>query len=371
MFSHLLSDKNVNCGRQYSFDICRAIAIILMILCHVFYTMNYTTPATLNPAYIAHNAVRFLGAQCFMFCMGLGLAYSKNTSAEYCAKRGCKLILSGYMLNFLCIVLPWMIIGESHIFGTFVNNKYLMGLCCDILQFAGLALIFVAIVKHFKWSDITTFIITLCITAIGVLCNDKISLVLTPEHFYYSFVGLLIPVKNFITSEYVCFSFCNWIIYPVTGWLFGKMLKRCLNPNKLYLYILGISLPLFLLAWGVFHLMGKNIWIVLMDPVIYHQQTPLFLIIYLDIIMIALSLSHFISDYLVRFKIWNIIKHLSTEILTLYIVSWIAIGWFSAVLKYMHKSLSYSFSNVLFVFVFVFVVSEIYICLKNRLQRYL
>jgi hypothetical protein len=331
--------------------------------------MNYTAPATLNPTYIAHNAVRLLGAQCFMFSMGMGLAYSRHDSAKYCAKRGFILLLSGYMLNFLCIVLPWMIIGESHIFGTFVDNKFLMGLCGDILQFAGLALLFFAIVKHFKWSDVTVFITTLFITAIGTLCTNKISLVLTPEHFYYSFVGLIIPVKNFITSEYVCFSFSNWLMYPVTGWLFGKMLKRCINLNKFYLYLLGISLPLFLLVWGAFEIIGKNIWLVLMDPVIYHQQNPLFMVIYLDIIMVALSLSHFVSNYLAKIKIWKIIKHLSTEILVLYVVSWVAIGWFSAVLKYMNKLLTDDWKNVLFVFVYVFVVSELFIYLKNRLKQ--
>lgn len=370
MLSHLLSDKIVNNGRQHAFDLCKTISIILMILCHVFYAMNYSVSISLNPVYIGHNAVRLLGAQCFMFSMGLGLAYSRNTSAKYCAKRGCKLILLGYILNFLCIVLPWMIIGESHIFGTFVDNKFLMGLCGDILQFAGLSMLFFAIVKYFKWSDLTTFIITLCITAIGTFCNDKIYFVLTPEHFYYSFVGLLVPVKNFITAEYVCFSFCNWIIYPVVGWLFGKILKRCTDLNKIYLYLLGISTSLFFVIWKIFSLMGKNIWLILMDPVVYHQQSPLFLIIYMDIIMIALSFAHFISIHLTKYRIWSVVKNLSEELLTLYIVSWIVIGWFSAVLKYTNTSINYSWSNVFYVFVFVFLTSEIYIYLKNKFERY-
>lgn len=341
-----------------------------MILCHVFYTMQYSAPTTLNLTYIAHNAVRVLGAQCFMFCMGMGIAYSKNNSVPYLIKRGCKLILSGYMLNFLCLVLPTIIIGKSIIFGeAFVTNKLLMLLGSDILQFAGLALIFFAIVKYFKFSDKTIFIITLCITLFGAFCNNKIFLNLTPEHFYYSFVGLLIPVKNFLEAEYVCFSFSNWIMYPVVGWLFGKLLKRCSNLNKFYLYLLIISLPLFFIEYIIFNISGKNLWLVLMNPDIYHQQPPLFLITYMNIIILALSLSHFVSIHLTKFRIWDIIKHLSSELPTLYIASWIAIGWFSAGLKYTNISLSTSWNNVALVFLFVFTFSELCIYIRNKCKN--
>lgn len=367
---HLFSDNIVNNKRQDAFDLCKTISIILMILCHVFYTMQYSVPATLNPTYIAHNAVRLLGAQSFMFCMGMGIAYSKNNSVPYFIKRGCKLILSGYMLNFLCLVLPTIIIGKSLIFGeAFVTNKLLMLLGSDILQFAGLALMFFAIVKYFKFSDKTIFIITLCITLFGAFCNNKIFLTLTPEHFYYSFVGLLVPVKNFIEAEYVCFSFSNWIMYPVAGWLFGKLLRRCCNLNKFYLYLLGISLPLFFIEYIIFNMLGENLWLVLMNSNIYHQQPPLFLITYMNIIMLVLSLSHFASINLTKLKIWDIIKHLSSELPTLYIASWIAIGWFSAWLKYTDRTLSVSFGNVLFVFVFVYACSEIYVYLKNKCKK--
>ncbi len=367
---HLFSDNIVNNKRQDAFDLCKTISIILMILCHVFYTMQYSVPATLNPTYIAHNAVRLLGAQSFMFCMGMGIAYSKNNSVPYFIKRGCKLILSGYMLNFLCLVLPTIIIGKSLIFGeAFVTNKFLMLLGSDILQFAGLVLMFFAIIKYFKFSDKTIFIITLCITLFGAFCNNKIFLTLTPEHFYYSFVGLFVPVKNFLEAEYVCFSFSNWIMYPVAGWLFGKLLKHCFNLSKFYLYLLGISLPLFFIEYIIFNMLGVNLWLVLMNPDIYHQQPPLFLFTYMNIIMLVLSLSHFASIYLTKLKIWDIIKHLSSELPTLYIASWIVIGWFSAWLKYTNRTLSVSFGNVLFVFVFVYACSEIYVYLKNKCKK--
>ncbi len=367
MPAHLFSNKDINNGRQHAFDLCKTISIVLMILCHVFYTIKYSAPVTLNPAYIAQNAVRLLGAQFFMFSMGMGLVYSRHDSARYCAKRGCILLLSGYLLNFICLVLPSVVIGESLVFGDiYVTNNFLMLFGADILQFAGLTLLFFALVKRFKWSDMSVFLITLCITAIGTFCTDKIYLTLTPEHFYYSFVGLLIPVKNFITSEYVCFSFSNWLIYPVAGWLFAKMLKRCNDLDKFYLYLLEISLPVFILIWAGFHLIGRNIWLTLMNPVIYHQQNPVIIVIYMNIIMLTLGFAHFVSVHLTQFKIWNVIKHMSCELLTLYIASWVVIGWLSAGLKYTDRFLTNEWYNILLVFVVVFEISELYIWLKNR-----
>lgn len=71
-FFELFSKEKVNKGRQPAFDLCKTICIILMILCHVFYVIKYSTTPTLNPAYIAHNLVRLLGAQFFYVQYGLG-----------------------------------------------------------------------------------------------------------------------------------------------------------------------------------------------------------------------------------------------------------------------------------------------------------
>jgi len=274
------------------------------------------------------------------------------------------------MLNFLREILPWMVTGNYPMFGSIMtNDKFLMLLSCDILQFAGLAFLFFALIKYLKWSNLTIFIVTLCITVIGAFCTNEITVKLTPDNFYYSFVGLLIPIKNFTISDYVCFSFSNWIIYPVVGWLFGKALKRCHNLDTFYLYLLGISLPIFLLAWAAFDAVDKNMWLILMNPVVYHQQNPVILAIYMNIIAIAVSIAHLLSIRLTKFRFWDVIQHLSSELPTLYIVSWIAIGWLGAWLKYNHKFLTKDFEDIFFVFVGVIAVSEIYIYFKNKYKN--
>lgn len=366
-FYNIFSKDIVNTGRQPAFDLCKTICIILMILCHVFYVIKYSTSPTLNTTFVAHNLVRLLGAQFFMFSMGLGLAYSRNNTAACCFRRGLILLLTGYMLNFFREILPWIVTGSYPMFSSIMTqDKFLMLLSCDILQFAGLAFLFFALVKHCQWSNMKIFIITLCITIIGAFCTNEITLKLTTDTFYYSFVGLLIPVKNFTVSDYVCFSFSNWILYPVAGYLFGRIIKHCHNLDKFYLYLLGISLPMLLLAWAAFDAVGKNMWIILMNPLVYHQQNPIILAIYMNIIAIAVSLAHLFSNYFVKFKFWEIIKHFSSELPTLYIVSWILIGWIGAWLKFHNKYLTKEFDDIFFVFVGVVILSEGYVYLKNK-----
>ena len=144
--SNLFSHETVNKGRQPAFDLCKTLCLVLMILCHVFYAIKYSTTESLNATYIAHNLVRLLGAQFFMFSMGMGLAYSRNDTAKCCARRGIILLLTGYMLNFLREILPWIVTGNYPMFGSIMtNDKFLMLLSCDILQFAGLAFLFFCI----------------------------------------------------------------------------------------------------------------------------------------------------------------------------------------------------------------------------------
>jgi len=368
--STLFSHEPVNTGRQPAFDLCKTICIVLMILCHVFYVIKYTTTATLNATYIAHNLVRLLGAQFFMFSMGMGLAYSRNDTANCCLKRGIILLFTGYFLNFMREILPWIVTGSYPMFSHIMtNDKFLMLLSCDILQFAGLAFIFFSIAKHFKWSNLTIFVVTLFLTAIGAFCTNEITVKLTTDNFYFSFIGLFIPIKNFTLNDYVCFSFCNWIIYPVVGWLFGKTIKKCHDLDKFYLYLFWISLPLLLLAWAAFDAVGKNMWLILMNPIVYHQQNPVILAVYMNIIALAISIAHLLSNHLVKFRCWNAVKHLSSELPTLYIVSWILIGWLGAWLKFYHKSLNKDFDNIFWVFVGILAVSEIYIYLKNKFKK--
>ena len=133
--------------------------------------------------------------------------------------------------------------------------------------------------------------------------------------------------------------------------------------------MLCVSVPVLLLAWSGFDAAGKNMWMILMNPLVYHQQNPIILAVYMNIIAVAISIAHLFSNYFVNSKLWGIVKHLSTELPTLYIASWVVIGWIGAWLKMNNKYLTKNLDNVFLLFVVVLLVSEAYIYIKNLLKN--
>ena len=89
----------------------------------------------------------------------------------------------------------------------------------------------------------------------------------------------------------------------------------------------------------------------------------------MNIIAVAVSLAHIFACYFSKFKFWGIIKHFSRELPTLYIVSWVIIGWIGAWLKMNNTYLTKDMDNILILFIFVLVLSEIYIGVKNILKK--
>lgn len=99
--SDLFSDEKVNTGRQVELDIAKAFAIIFMVFLHTIMVVKAYSPG-LSPAYdfIFGNVLgRPYAAVIFMFCMGVGVVYSRHSQWGTMVKRGVTLYLSGILVN--------------------------------------------------------------------------------------------------------------------------------------------------------------------------------------------------------------------------------------------------------------------------------
>ena len=79
----IFSPQKVNLGRQLELDVARGLAIVFMVLIHSFELfMEHPFPNTAST-----HIIRFLGsplaAPVFMLLLGVGIVYSKRTSAAF------------------------------------------------------------------------------------------------------------------------------------------------------------------------------------------------------------------------------------------------------------------------------------------------
>ena len=144
MSKNIFSDSIINTGRQRELDFVKGIAIIAMVICH---TVLYMAEVPGHLGYVVANDVLGgpMAAPMFMICMGIGLCFSHRNTPLEIVRRGVWLFLLGYILNFSRSSLPFAV-GYALGMGELLSENLVAGLMLvDILQFAGLALIFIGI----------------------------------------------------------------------------------------------------------------------------------------------------------------------------------------------------------------------------------
>ena len=136
-------------GRFFEVDAVKFFAIIYMIFSHSYerfgaYDLYGTMPDT-----IFRNLIEFFGgplaAPVFMFCMGIGMVFTRHSSPSEFIRRGFKLLITGYLLNFFRQTIPMLI---AMALGIETGFSLIGGLLnVDILPFAGMAFITIGLMK--------------------------------------------------------------------------------------------------------------------------------------------------------------------------------------------------------------------------------
>ena len=142
----LFSKDRVNTGRQPEIDLLKAFCISWMILLHTQECLAETENLLFV---IADYACTFSGAAAFMICMGMGVRYSRHQSPKDWLTRGWEFLTVGQFLNLCRNALPnliaWWTTGKQF----FIANSLLV-IQADILSFAGIAFLLIALLKKLK-----------------------------------------------------------------------------------------------------------------------------------------------------------------------------------------------------------------------------
>ncbi len=356
----VIASGNVNTGRQFEIDIAKVVSIVWMVLVHVdeeCYSGIEFAPGLETGINLF---IEFVGgplaAPIFMIAMGIGMVYSKKQEPKINAARGVKLIGQGYLLNIARGTIPCLLFFVLHGTQRLLPKSLEELLCLDILHFAGLVFLFFALVKYFKLDDLTLALAALLLLVIGatvnpIYPNEELASVWIG---YFTYQNPLTPFPLFV-----------WLIYPVTGYLFGKVLMRVASKAKFYIGLLICGLVLFggfsslLLASG-YELSGLFI-----NENMY-SQGPVKVFWILSIAAIWFSVLYFISLLLNKLEFVNkLVAFMSRKINAIFITQWILIGWMTWG-EYFDCAV-YGF-KFLFYFVAITVLTVVLVYFEDRLK---
>ena len=226
----IFSKENVNTGHQPEIDYLKALSICIMILSHlnVGYTASYL--------YLKLEIIEIiLSHSCFMFLMGIGMKYTRHQELKYYVARGISLLTLAQLFNFVRDTLPnliaWWTTGDK----VFIARALLI-IRGDILTFAGIAHLFIALLKKMKLSDVNILIIGIIMNLIGY---PLFYIMKSPSNYLLrQFLGYFVMTKaeNYfpLIVDFVFVALGNWM---------GGIYQKISNKDKFYNRILIICFP--------------------------------------------------------------------------------------------------------------------------------
>ena len=307
--------------RLFEIDAVKFFAIIFMICEHVYERFSAFDYSGTMPNTFYRNLLEFTGgplaAPVFMFCMGLGMVYTRHDKPSDFIRRGIKLLITGYLLNFFRQTIPMLIASALGIETGFSLIGGLLNV--DILPFAGMAFITIGLLKRLGLKPYQMFFFAVILQGAGIWAT-KIDI---PSVALATLVGLILP-----GGAHVAFSLMLWLVYPVLGILFGTCLKETKDRGDLYkkillpavLFFAAYSLTLLFLGYDI-----RLIYALYNDS--YYNQTLLHTLWILPIILIAVSTSFFVYRRLENSILGRFMTYCSTNLTSIYITQWLLIGY--------------------------------------------
>jgi len=339
----LLADQPVNSGRQKELDIARGFSVITMILIH---SLQVFGTEKLESMYFGPP-----GAPVFAFLMGVGVIYSKKNDWLYFVKRGFGILALGYLLNLLRETLPYLVLGLQSGDATYRPAAFYAFFTIDILQFAGLALIFLGLMLKLQFKGGAVLLIGFSLALINLLLLGQI-----PENYYLSVLSGLF----WGTGEQSYFPFLSWIIYPLAGYAFGQILMRCLNTNRFYALTFLFGWGLCALSAYVFpEILGLDIgW---SSEYAYYHHSLAGNVVYTFYVIGWIATLFFFSK-IVPELIYKTMSRWSKNSLQMYFTHWVLIGWIMIFTGFKTLEINY----FLPLFLTIFIVSDLIVtCYKK------
>lgn len=329
LFREIFSDEIVNDGRQTELDMAKAVLIFCLALVHC--TIECTPEEQLIggiPFWFDSVIGGPLGAPMFMFAMGVGMVYTKqHTPGDY-ARRGIGIGIIGYALNLCRFFFPFL----AGYLLTHDYEKYIVPLPYrvlgnDILQFACLAMLLIALFVRLHMSYRAIFLLCLGMSLLGTCFNGTD----VGNPLGNILLGYLIGTEDAQGMVVSDFPVLNWMIFPVSGYIFGQYLLHVKNKGLFYITVSSAGA---LIAAAYFPTGIKNGWGMFGEGqnCFYHMTTPDALVSLsaaIGILGIYYAAARYIPGHAM-----NCIREISCNINSIYCIHWVLVTVSTNVILY-------------------------------------
>ena len=346
--SNLFSDEKVNTGRQIELDVAKGLAIIFMIFLHtVMIVQCYNDGLSSTYSFVIGNVLgRPFAAVVFMFCMGVGVVYSRHSQWDKMIKRGITLYLLGMLVNVFEYFVPYFLAGALGLDATpFEIYGGLVLFVVDILAFAGWAFVLMGVLKKFELSNKKLIIVAVALSLLGTLLRGTDF----GNNVVNAFFG------NFFGTAFTAFPLFNWFIFPIAGCVWGQYFIRAKDKSEFFKFW-----PILMIIALIYFYVSSNLW----EGVFSENVHFYYFLNTLDAVFCIINAHAVIGMcyWLVKFLPDSFIKAfsiLSTNINHIYIAQWFFIPVTVLLITYLAKDLLLTDLITSIISIFMIIISTL------------
>ncbi|MCK8521323.1 DUF1624 domain-containing protein [Aquimarina sp. D1M17] len=314
-------------NRILAVDLARGIAVLMVILVHTLWI--YGDLITQSETWLG-KTIHFIGkgTPMFLIAMGVSFTLSRNQSIVLSIKRAIYILAVGYLMNFLKFVLP-VLVGtmpdnfiEAYGWTTpaTLDNMIYMFSTGDILQLAGVSLLFMGVINHFSKNKYVPLFFALFIV------------VLTKEvhGFQVDITGVSYLLNLLWGADWnVYFAVFPWFSFILIGMFFGMWYKEQ-NKSNNYLFsrMLISGIVLMVVGGGLCY---YNFEYHFGD---YFHLGPGGVLYLAGFNLVCLWLMHLLVTRVRENAVFNFFYYCSKRVTTIYVIQWVLICWGMGALGY-------------------------------------
>ena len=325
----MLSDRPVNTGRQQEVDIAKALMVLCLPFIHCIIECTSDEGLCSGIPYLFDTIIGGpFSAPMYLFAMGIGIVYSRRTLPDQQIRRGLGLVWVFYLSNTARFLFPYLIgYAVSGDREHFIEPLLYRWLGNDVLLFAGMAIVAIALMQKAGLGARGMVVIASLMTIASHFIGD----VDTGSKFGNIFLGYIVGTDDLTGYVISDFPILTWLIFPVCGYAFGKVLIRVTDKDRFYSrYCLpAIIVPLIYFPigihyeWGMFG-EGQNCY--------YHMRVwDVAVCLCLDLGMLAIW--YFVSKHAGK-AVNGFMRRVSINITSIYCIHWVFVRSITNVILY-------------------------------------